>query len=70
MLVAIDAVGIRGHGAAAVLCELLQWLPKVRPEWRWHVFMFERPLREFDDPIVVNSVTIEQTHHGDGGLGR
>lgn len=70
MFVAIDAVGIRGHGAAAVLCELLQWLPRVRPEWRWHVFMFERQLREFDDPPSVDSATIEQTNRGDGGLDR
>ena len=70
MKIAIDAVGIRGHGGAAVLCELLHWLPTVRPEWQWHVFIFDRQLREFDDPIVVDSVTIEQTHHGDGGLAR
>ncbi len=70
MKIVIDAVGIRGHGGAAVLCELLHWLPRVRPDWLWHVFMFERHLREFDDTPVANSVTIEQTQRGDGGLGR
>lgn len=70
MLVAIDAVGIRGHGAAAVLCELLYWLPRVRPDWRWHLFLFERHLREFDDPPVNDSVIIETTGSGDGGIQR
>jgi len=68
--VAIDAVGIRGHGGAAVLSELLRWLPQVRPDWNWHVFLFERDLREFDDPPVSESVTIEHVRKGDSGIGR
>jgi len=70
MNVAIDAVGIRGHGGAAVLCELLHWLPHVRPDWRWHVFLFERDFREFDDPPISDRVTIEYTRHGDSGVAR
>lgn len=70
MNVAIDAVGIRGHGGAAVLCELLHWLPHVQPDWRWHVFLFERTFREFDDPPISDKVTIEYTRHGDSGAAR
>lgn len=70
MRVVIDAVGIRGHGGAAVLCELLRWLPIARPEWEWHVFLFDRWLREFDDPTVPEQVTLEQIRMGNGGLGR
>lgn len=70
MNVAIDAVGIRGHGGAAVLFELLHWLPHVRPDWRWHVFLFERDFREFDDPPISDRVTIEYTRHGDSGAAR
>lgn len=70
MKVVIDAVGIRGHGGAAVLCELLHWFPCARPEWRWHVFLFERHLREFNDPAVVDRVTIEHTRYGDSGQAR
>lgn len=70
MHIAIDAVGIRGHGGAAVLSELLHWLPRVRPEWRWHVFLFERDLREFDDPVVGDHVKIEHTRYGDSGWAR
>jgi glycosyltransferase involved in cell wall biosynthesis len=70
MLVAIDAVGIRGYGGAAILNELLRWLPHVRPEWRWHVFLLERKLREFDDPPVPATVTIEHTELGHTGIGR
>lgn len=70
MLVAIDAVGIRGHGGAAVLTELLHWLPIVRPEWQWHVFLLERRVREFDDPPVAGNVTLEYTTLGNGGIGR
>lgn len=70
MLVVIDTVGIRGHGGAAVLCELLRWLPIVRPEWKWHVFLFDRSLREFEDPAVSEQVTLEQIRKGNGGLGR
>jgi glycosyltransferase involved in cell wall biosynthesis len=70
MQVAIDAVGIRGHGGAAVLCELLYWLPTVRPEWHWHVFLFDRHLRYFDDPVVPDNVTIESVKYGNNGLQR
>jgi glycosyltransferase involved in cell wall biosynthesis len=70
MLIVIDAVGIRGHGGAAVLSELLHWLPRVRPDWRWHVFLFARSLREFDDPPPNPNVVYEYTHRGDKGIGR
>ncbi len=70
MKVAIDAVGIRGHGGAAVLCELLLWLPIVRPDWEWHVFLFSRNLREFDDPSVSDKVTLERTDCGNSGISR
>jgi glycosyltransferase involved in cell wall biosynthesis len=68
--IAIDAVGIRGHGGAAVLCELLHWFPRVRPAWRWHVFLFERKLREFDDPSLADTVVREDVSCGDSALGR
>ncbi len=70
MRVAVDAVGIRGHGGAAVLGELLRWLPAVRPDWEWHVFLLDRRLREFDTPTVPEKVTLEETGMGNGGLGR
>jgi len=70
MLVAIDAVGIRGHGAAAVLSELLTWLPRVRTHWRWHTFLFERSLREFAAPEVAPQVLLEQTDQGNRGWDR
>ncbi len=70
MLIAIDAVGIRGHGGEAILRELLHWLPAVRPDWKWHVFLLDRRLREFDTPIVPEKVTLEETGMGNGGLGR
>jgi glycosyltransferase involved in cell wall biosynthesis len=64
MNVAIGAVGIRGHGGAAVMCELLHWLPTVRPHWHWHVFLLDRRLRQFDDPTVPDSVTLEFVESG------
>lgn len=64
MKVAIDAVGIRGEGGAAVLCELLHWLPEVRPEWRWHVFLLDRVFRRFDDPVVCDRVVLERVRQG------
>lgn len=70
MRVGIDAVGIRGHGGAAVLCELLAWLPIVRPGWEWHVFVFSRSLREFDDPPVPDRVKLEHTDCGNSGIAR
>lgn len=70
MKIAIDAVGIRGHGGAAVLCELMLWLPIVRPEWEWHVFIFNRNLREFDDPAVSDKVTFKHTDSGNKGISR
>jgi glycosyltransferase involved in cell wall biosynthesis len=68
--VAIDAIGIRDGGGAAILEELLVWLPRVRPAWRWHVFLLDRSLRRFDDPAVGPAVTLEPTRRGNSGLGR
>ncbi len=70
MQVVIDAVGIKGYGGEAVLRELLHWLPIVRPEWKWHVFLLSRSLREFDDPPVSEQITFEYTRLGNGGFGR
>jgi glycosyltransferase involved in cell wall biosynthesis len=70
MFVLIDAVGIRGHGGAAVLCELLHWLPQARPTWRWQVLLLERQLREFDDPPVCGQVALESTSRGNSGWER
>jgi glycosyltransferase involved in cell wall biosynthesis len=70
VLVAVDAVGIRGHGGAAVLCELLHWLPQIRPEWSWHVFLLDADLCEFSIPSVAPKVTLEYTRRGDTGVGR
>lgn len=70
MKVAIDAVGIRGHGGAAVLFELLHWLPQVKPDWRWRVFLLGRDLREFNDPPCEKNVIIEHTLYGNSGLAR
>jgi len=68
--IVIDAVGIRGHGGAAVLSELLHWLPKVRPNWKWHVFLFDRGLREFNDPPVDRNVSFQYTRNGNSGFAR
>jgi len=65
MLVAIDAIGIRGHGGAAVLCELLHWFPLVRPSWRFHVFLLEKDLCEFELPDELPGVTVTYTREGD-----
>src|ERR1043165_6961026 len=70
VLVALDAIGIREGGGAAVLAELLHWLPRVRPDWHWHVFLFDRHLRQFDDPPVGPNVVLESTRHGHSGAGR
>ena len=70
MKIAIDAVGIRGYGGAAILCELLHWLPIVRPDWDWHVFILKRNLREFDDPLASGRVTLEHTGDGNSGIAR
>ncbi len=70
VLIAIDAVGIRGHGGAVVLSDLLQWLPRVRPDWRWHVFLLEPDLRQFEDPPVAGQVTIQNTRSGNHALAR
>jgi glycosyltransferase involved in cell wall biosynthesis len=70
LLVAVDAVGIRGHGGAAVLCELLHWLPRARPDWSWHIFLLDSSLREFANPSVAPKVKLEYTRRGDTGVGR
>lgn len=70
MLVAIDAVGIREHGGAAVLCEMLRWLPRARPAWRWHVFVLERHAREYEDPPIMPGSTLEAVSGASSGLGR
>lgn len=70
MRIVIDAVGIRGHGGAAVLSELISWLPQVRPDWQWHLFLLQRPLREFSDLPVADTVDVRETRWGNSALGR
>lgn len=70
MHVAIDAVGIRGQGGAAVLWELLHWLPRVRPAWRWHVFLLPRHCRDFNDPPSTDNLTVASTSVGHSEVGR
>lgn len=64
MKVAIDAVGIFGHGGATVLKDLLHWLPTAKPDWTWHVFLSDRQSRDFDDPLVADSVVLESVKSG------
>lgn len=59
MRVAIDAVGIRSGGGAVLLLNFLRWLPIVRPNWRFHVFLLPRRSREFRDPVTTNAISIE-----------
>jgi len=71
MRVVIDAVGIGGHGGAAVLLELFHWLPRVRKGWTWHWIILDRTCREFPDPVIdASGVTVEQTRHGGSGASR
>jgi glycosyltransferase involved in cell wall biosynthesis len=70
MVVAIDAVGIRMGGGARLLLDFLEWLPRVRPEWEWVVYLLPRRCREFDDPPPWNGVEIETVPIGDSCLGR
>jgi glycosyltransferase involved in cell wall biosynthesis len=70
MRVTIDAVGIREGGGASVLTELLHWLPVVRPQWQWDVYLLDRHLRNFDDPQVPEQVSLYPTSRGNNGFGR
>ena len=67
----VDAVGIRSGGAGAVCQELLWWLPRVRPNWNWHVLLFDQRLRQFSlmEPNAA-SLTVETTCDGDVGWQR
>ena len=70
MTILVDAVGIRGHGGAAILCDLLYWLPRVRPGWSWQVVLLPRHLREFDDPIPQEGVEVRYSRFGHTAVGR
>jgi glycosyltransferase involved in cell wall biosynthesis len=70
MRVTIDAVGIREGGGASILTELLRWLPIIRPQWQWDVYLLDRRLRSFDDPDVPNQVSLCPTSVGNTVLGR
>ena len=69
MTVGIDAVGIRGHGGAAVLLELLYWLPRVRPQWNWQVFVLPREHRQFDLESPARGVIVPISY-ADNPVGR
>lgn len=55
MRIAFDAVGIRGHGGAALLLELHEWLPRARPEWNWDFFLLAADQRMFPDPATTSA---------------
>jgi glycosyltransferase involved in cell wall biosynthesis len=56
-MIFIDAVGIRTGGGAAILNELLYWLPRTRAEWMWRVFVLPHGERECE--IVGTSPQVE-----------
>lgn len=68
--IAIDAVGIRSRGGATVLREFLRWLPAVRPEFTWTVYLLPPAMREFADPEPHPRRTIEHVARGDSATGR
>jgi glycosyltransferase involved in cell wall biosynthesis len=70
MHVAIDAVGTRTRGGAALLRDFLKWLPIVRPSWKWTVYLLPPSLREFPDPEPHPQRTVEHVALGDSGAGR
>lgn len=70
LVVAVDAVGIRGQGGAAVLCELLQWLPEAKPDWEWQVYLLPRRNREFADPVVGTNVVLSYVESASSNWGR
>ena len=70
MRVAFDAVGIREGGGAALLGELIRWLPKVRRDWEWDLYLLDRPNRDFDDPAGDAHVAIHPISYARGLLGR
>ena len=69
MHILIDAVGMRDGGAAAVLLELFEWLPKVRPQWRFTAYVLKRSLRSFDIPATPG-IEVVETELGNSGTGR
>lgn len=57
-------------GGAGLLIDLLEWLPVVRPDWEWVVYLLPRHCREFDDPPTRRKVKIEMVSAGDSPIGR
>jgi glycosyltransferase involved in cell wall biosynthesis len=70
MRVAIDAVGIRSSGGAALLLDFLQWLPVARPGWTFTVYLLPPAARQFADPAAHPRRTIEYVPLGDTWFGR
>jgi len=52
------------------LREFVLWFPRVRPEWRFRVFVLPPRARQFDDPPTGGQVQIEYVPLGDSDLGR
>ena len=70
MRIAIDAVGIRMGGGATLLLEFLRWLPTVRPNWKWVVYVLPPQARQFEDPPKAPGMRIEHVRLGDSSAGR
>ena len=70
MRIAIDAVGIRMGGGATLLLEFLRWLPSVRPNWNWIVYVLPPEARRFEDSPRASGIDIVHVRLGDSNAGR
>lgn len=50
--------------------DFLRWLPAVRPEWRWTVYLLPPASRDFPDPEAHPRMTVEHVSLGDSEVGR
>ena len=64
----LDAVGIRGHGGASLLSELLASCAPAHPEWDWHVFLLARRAREFDVCTENKNIRTYEVGYADSPL--
>src|SRR3972149_11174481 len=70
MNIVFDAVGIRGHGAANVLEQVLKEFLLTRPDWELYLFLLDKRYREFELNISSPNLILECTQKGNNGFER
>src|ERR1041384_357610 len=66
----VDAVGVKGHGSAAILLDYIEYFPKHKREWKWNFFILGDKHTSFNAESSAKNCVIKKIPIGNDGFTR